>query len=174
MSFSVLVVRALVLGSLFLGGCSSSEGGTTPPAVAGSITLEGVSAKRATSVLRFNVTVKNTTAKGIKTLDSFEIDTAKGPKTASNIRACDSGQTAPWLVKAGGSATIEFTLRSNGPDRQVVEGTCVDGSGKPAGQTSLWEFQTFVTIDTNGGDPFKFAMNGTLDDGAIWTAVGSE
>jgi hypothetical protein len=155
-----------------LAGCSSDAtgGGPVDP---GAITLEGVSAKHGVSVLRFTATVKNTTRKSIKSLDSIEVDTGGGAKRAATIRACDPAQISPWLVKAGASATIEFTLRSNGPDRQAVEAACVDASGNPEGPTSLWEFQTFTVLETNGSDPVKLAMNGTLDDGAVWSAVGS-
>lgn len=163
----------LVLGIFGLCGCSSDGGSSGKTADPGAVTVEGVTAKHGVTVLRFTATVKNTTAKAIKTLDSIEVDTGGGPKKATNIRACESGRTSPWLVKAGGSASVEFTLRSNGPDRQAVEAPCLDGSGQTAGLTGLWEFQTFTVVATNGTDPVKIAMNGTLDDSSVWSATAS-
>lgn len=168
-SWGLVGVIALSLTS----ACSSSSTNGSAPTVAGEVTVEGVSAKRGTSVLRFTATVKNATTKGIKTLDSIEVDTGAGPKKATSLRECESAQSAAWLVKGGGSATVDFTLRSNGPDRQAVEAACLDAKGAAAGPTSLWEFQTFTVVDTNATSPVKIAMNGTLDDGSIWSATGS-
>lgn len=162
-----------VLGLSLTCACASSSNGAPTATVAGEVTLEGVTAKRGASVLRFTATVKNATTKAIKTLDSIEVDTGAGPKKATSLRECESAIIAAWLVKGGRSATVDFTLRSNGPDRQAVEAACLDAKGAAAGPTSLWEFQTFTVVDTNGTSPVKIAMNGTLDDGSIWSATAS-
>ncbi len=161
----------LVLAAL-ASACSSSGGSTTDT---GSVSLGAVTGvKRAATVLRFTASVKNTSAKGVKTVDSIEIDTGSGPKKAATLRTCGDGQTSPWLVKARGDASLEWTVRNNGPDRQAVEATCLDASGKATSSTALWEFQTFTTVDTNTGATLKIALNGTYDDGSIWTATASE
>lgn len=162
-----------VLSLSMTSACSSSSNGGPTATVAGEVTVEDITAKRGASVLRFTATVKNATTKAIKTLDSIEVDTGAGPKKATSLRECESTQSAAWLVKAGASATVDFTLRSNGPDRQAVEAACLDPKGAAAGPTSLWEFQTFTVVDTNAASPVKIAMNGTLDDGSIWSATAS-
>lgn len=164
---------AFFASALALVTACSSSGGTT--ADTGSVTLDAVTGvKRAASVLRFTATVKNTSAKAVKTVDSIEVDTGSGPKKASTLRTCPDGQTSPWLVKGHADATLELTVRNNGPDRQAVEAACLDGSGKPTSQTALWEFQTFTTVDTSSTSTLKIAWNGTYEDGAVWTATASE
>lgn len=131
--------------------------------------MDSVSATRATSVLRFSASLRNTTTKALKTLDTIEVDTGDGPKRANQIQTCPDGTVSPWLLKAGASTTLALTLRSNGPDRQAVEAECVDGSGKPASSSALWEFQTFAVIDTTTTAPVKLAFDGVYEDGSIWS-----
>lgn len=172
MRFSLLSTVFPVAASAVLFGCSSSGGGGTSDP--GSVTVGPVTTQHASTILKLDVGIKNTTAKAIKTIDSIELDVGSGSKKASSIRPCESGMQSPWLVKAGGSATVTFSLHASGPDRQVLEATCLDGDGKPTNTTAIWEFQQFTKLDTNGSDKVKIALNGTYDGDAIWTAQASE
>jgi hypothetical protein len=166
---SLSMAGTFLVVSGLMAACSSSESG---PAAPGTVSLDGVSLRRGTTVLRFTATVRNTHAKSLKTLDSVELDTGDGTKRATSIRTCEGSDVAPWLVKGGQSATVEFTVKNNGPDRMAVEAYCFEG-GKQSSRTALWEFQTFAKIDTNASGKISVAMNGTLDDGSVWTATGS-
>lgn len=146
--------------SLAVLGCSSDPEAAGDP---GKMSLEGVVSEHAATTLRFSATVKNTTAKAVKTLDSMEVDDGSGPKRATLFQECEAGDAAPWLLKAGASASLNFTIRNNGPDRMVIEGTCASS------KSALWEFQTFSKIQTDGADPIELAMNGTFEGGAIWS-----
>jgi hypothetical protein len=166
MRFLLCSVSVLLAFSSVVGGCSSDEGAKAAP---GTVALEGVTSTHQATVLRFTATVHNTMAKGIKSLDTIELDAGDGPKRATSIAQCDAPDVAPWLVKAGASSAVQFTLRSNGPERMVVEAFCF-ADGKQTNRSALWEFETSVKVATNGADPLKITMTGDLDDGSIWSA----
>jgi hypothetical protein len=156
----LLVMAPLALVALV--ACSSDEGGPSAP---GTLSLESVSSEHDTSIIRFSATLKNGTAKAIKTLDTMELDPGSGPKRFTLIQPCAAGDGAPWLAKAGASATVSFTVRNNGPERMVVDGKCASS------ESALWE--SLTKIETNASGPLKIAMNGTYEDGAIWSITAT-
>ena len=156
LSFS-LCVFLCVFAFAGLCGCSDDGGSAAP----GSLSLESVSSEHDASIIRFSATIKNGTSKALKTLDTMELDPGSGPKRFTLIQPCAAGDGAPWLAKAGASATVEFTVRNNGPDRMVVDAKCASSA------SALWE--SLTKIETNASGPLKIAMNGTYDDGAIWS-----